>query len=35
VAQQVITSSTFVSNLGNLVSFIEPIAGVTDPAYKA
>lgn len=35
VAEQVINSSTFVGNLGNLVSFIAPIASVNDPAYKA
>ena len=33
--EQVINSSTFVGNLGNLVSFITPVAAVSDPAYKA
>lgn len=34
-AQPVIRSSTFVSNMNNLVAFIEPVAPVTDPDYPA
>jgi hypothetical protein len=34
VAQTVINSSTFVSNMANLVTFIEPITPVLDPTYK-
>lgn len=33
--QTVITSSNFVNNMSNLVTFIEPITPVTDPTYKA
>ncbi|HVE52406.1 MAG TPA: pectate lyase, partial [Ramlibacter sp.] len=35
VVNTVIESTTFVNNLGNLISFIEPVTPVTDPAYKA
>jgi hypothetical protein len=35
IPQEVINSSTFVSNIGNLVSFLDPVATVTDPTYKA
>jgi hypothetical protein len=34
VAQTVIDSSTFVSNMDNLASFISPITSVTDPTYR-
>ena len=33
--QEVINSSTFVGNVGNLVSFLDPVASVTDPTYKS
>lgn len=34
VPQTVINSSTFVANMANLVSFVDPITPVTDPSYK-
>lgn len=34
VSQTVVNSSTFVANMGNLITFIEPFASVTDPTYK-
>ncbi|MES2959136.1 MAG: hypothetical protein V4792_13180 [Pseudomonadota bacterium] len=34
VAETVINSSTFVSNMANLVTFIAPVTSFTDPAYK-
>lgn len=33
VAQTVINSSTFVANMANLISFIEPVTPVADPTY--
>jgi hypothetical protein len=35
VAQPVIRSATFVSNMNNLVAFLAPITAVDDPDYKA
>lgn len=35
VVNEVIESTTFVNNLGNLITFIEPVTPVTDPAYKS